>query len=137
MNRIIYFILFFFVIFACERNYEFFELDCENCYQDKPECGPLIIYFSFDDENDSVSYTVYRGNFESREVEYTGKATFTEEQIDVPVNEYYSVEALYLKNGDTIHVVDGDKFKLKKETSECDKKCYYFKDGMIDVRLKE
>lgn len=137
MNRIIYLLLFVLLAVACERKYEFFELDCENCYQEKPECGPLIIYFSFDEENDSVRYIIYRGNFENREVEYTGNAIFTEEQIDVPVNEYYSVEALYLKDGDTIRVVDGDKFKLKKETSECDKKCYFFKDGMIDVRLKE
>lgn len=137
MNRIIYLLLVVLAIFACERKFEFFELDCDDCYQDKPECGPLIIYFSFNEENDSVNYIIYRGNFENRDIEYAGKATFTEEQIDVPVNEYYSVEALYLKDGDTIHVVDGDRFKLKKETSECDKTCYYFKDGMIDVRLKQ
>jgi len=137
MNRIIYLLLFVLLAVACERKFELFELDCENCYQEKPEWGPLIIYFSFDEENDSVSYTIYRGNFENKEVEYAGKATLTEEQIDVPVNECYSVEALYLKDGDTIRVVDGDTFKLKKETSECDEKCYSFKDGMIDVRLKK
>ena len=75
--------------------------------------------------------------FENRVEEYADTAFFKEEQIEVPVDEYYSVEAKYLSGTDTIYVVDGDQFNLKRETSECDKKCYYFKGGIIDVRLKQ
>lgn len=125
------------VIISCELTFDFFEFDCEDCYQEKPETGPLIIYFSFNDENDFVLYTIYRGNFEDGIVEYADTAFYGEEQIEVPVDEYYSVEARYMSGTDTIYVVDGDRFNLKQENSECDKKCYYFKGGIIDVRLKQ
>ncbi len=128
---------FLLIVISCERKFEFFEFNCEDCYQEKPEYGPLIIYFSFNDENDFVLYTIYKGKFENRIEEYVGTAFIIEEQIEVPVNEYYSVEAKYISGTDTIYVVDGDRFDLERENSKCDKKCYYFKGGIIDVRLKE
>lgn len=124
-------------VISCERKFEFFEFDCADCYQDKPESGPLIIYFTIDAENEFVPYTIYKGNFEDCLVEYADTAFSKEEQIEVPVNEYYSVEAKYSSGTDTIYVVDGDRFKLKREDNECDKKCYYFKGGIVDVRLKQ
>ena len=111
--------------------------DCEDCYQERPDYGPLIIYFSIGKENDYVLYTIFKGEFEKGIIEYADTAFYEEEQIDVPVNDYYSVEAKYVKENDTIRVVDGDQFNIKKETAECDKKCYYFKGGIIDVRLRE
>lgn len=125
------------VVLSCERKFEFFEFDCEDCYQEKPDSGPLIIYFSYNDENDFVLYTIYKGKFENRVEEYADTAFYKEEQIEVPVDEYYSVEAKYISGSDTIYVVDGDQFNLKRERNECDKKCYYFKGGIIDVRLKQ
>ena len=137
LKRGIFFLLLLLAVFSCERKFDFFEFDCEDCYQEKPEYGPLIIYFSIDDENDFVLYTIYKGDFEDCVVEYADTAFFKEEQIDVPVDEYYSVEARYVRGGDTIYVIDGDRFNLKRENSECDKKCYYFKGGIIDVRLRK
>ena len=130
-------ILLVLVVISCERKFDFFEFDCEDCYQEKPESGPLIIYFSFNDENDYVLYTIFKGRFEDGIEEYADTAFFKEEQIEVPVDEYYSVEAKYVSGSDTIYVVDGDRFNLKRENSECDKKCYYFKGGIIDVRLMQ
>ena len=137
MKKIIaYFIIVLFV-FSCERKFEIFQFDCENCYREKPEYGPIIIYFSIDEENDSIQYTIYKGNFEERNVEYRDTAFYSEVQIDVPVDKYYSIEAVYLNDTDTIYVVDGDKFNVRRETEQCDEKCYYFKDGIYDVRLME
>ena len=53
----IFLISFLLAVISCERKFEFFVFDCEDCYQEKPDCGPLIIYFSFNDENDFVLYT--------------------------------------------------------------------------------
>ncbi|MCK3682483.1 hypothetical protein [Maribellus sp. YY47] len=130
-------ILFLLLAVSCERKIELFEFNCDDCYREKPETGPLIIYFSFNHENDFVLYTIYQGNFEEGIVEYADTAFYKEEQIEVPVDEYYSVEAKYVSGADTIYVVDGDKFNLKREKNECDEKCYYFKGGIIDVRLKQ
>jgi len=130
-------ILLVLAVISCERKFDFFEFDCEDCYQEKPESGPLIIYFSFNDENDYVLYTIFKGRFEDGIEEYADTAFYKEEQIEVPVDEYYSVEAKYVSGTDTIFVVDGDRFNLKRENNECDKKCYYFKGGIIDVRLKQ
>lgn len=132
----LFLILLMVAVISCERKFEFFEFNCEDCYQEKPETGPLIIYFSYNEENDHVSFTIYKGRFEDGVVEYEGTAFTLEEQIEVPVDEYYSVEAKYVSGADTIYVVDGDRFHLKRELSECDKKCYYFKGGIIDVRLR-
>lgn len=129
--------LLFAIVFSCERKFEIFIFECENCYSDKPDYGPLKLFFTIDEKNDSVLYTIYKGNFEDGIVEYVGTAFYPEEEIDVPVDQYYSVEAIYVRGEDKIHVVDGDKLKLKKETEECDKDCYYFKGGEIDVRLKQ
>lgn len=130
-------VLLLIAVVSCERKFEFIEFDCEDCYQEKPDYGPLIIHFSIGGENNFVLYTIYKGKFDDGIIEYADTAFFVEEQIDVPVNEFYSVEAKYLNGNDTIYVVDGDQFKIKKETSECDKTCYYFKGGIIDVRLRE
>ncbi|WP_073169041.1 hypothetical protein [Tangfeifania diversioriginum] len=137
LKRWISLVLVLFAINACERKFEFFEFDCEDCYQEKPEYGPLIVYFSIDDVNEYVLYTIYKGNFDDGIVEYADTAFFNEEQIDVSVDEYYSVEAKYVRGKDTLCVVDGDRFNLKRENSACDKKCYYFKGGIIDVRLMQ
>jgi hypothetical protein len=137
VKRWITLVLVLFTIIACERKFEFFEFDCEDCYREKPEYGPIIVYFSIDDVNEYVLYTIYKGNFEDGIVEYADTAFFNEEQIDVPVDEYYSVEAKYVRGKDTLCVVDGDRFNLKRENSACDKKCYYFKGGIIDVRLMQ
>ncbi len=126
-----------FVLFSCERKFEFIKFECEDCYQEKPEYGPIIIFFSIEEENDYVLYTIFKGNFEDKIIEYADTAFFNEEQIDVPVDQYYSVEAKYIQNTDTIRVIDGDMFKVKKETEKCDKECYYYKGGIIDVRLRK
>lgn len=131
------FIFLLFVFFACERKFEFIKFECEDCFQEKPEYGPIIIFFSIEEENDFILYTIFKGNFEDGIIEYADTAFFNEEQIDVPVNQYYSVEAKYIQNTDTIRVIDGDMFKLKKETEQCDKDCFYYKGGIIDVRLRK
>ena len=136
--KIVMFLIFLMVVvISCERKFDFYEFNCEDCYQEKPETGPLIIYFSFNEENDRVPFTIYKGRFEDGKEVYTGTAFSLEEQIEVPVDGYYSVEAKYVSGTDTIYVVDGDRFNLKRELSECDKKCYYFEGGFIDVRLRK
>lgn len=130
------FILSLWVLASCERKLEIFEFDCKDCFQDKPENGPLKIWFTLNEENPFVPYTIFIGAFEDGKVEYADTAFNTTEYIDVPVNEYYSVKAEYTKKEQCIDVVDGDRLNLKKNNNRCDKKCYYYKGGKIDVRLK-
>lgn len=130
------FIISLWMLPSCERKLEIFVFDCKDCFQDKPEDGPLKISFTLNKENPFVLYTIYKGAFEDGNVEYADTAFNTIEYIDVPVNEYYSVKAEYTKKEQCITVVDGDRLKLKKDRNRCDKKCYYYKGGKIDVRLK-
>jgi len=122
---------------GCERNESWESFDCSNCFQDKPEWGPLKIKVTINNENPSVPIVIYRGDIESNDIEYTDKADHSDYTVDVPPDKYYSVTAEYKTGGKTIFVVDGDKLKVKKNVKDCDQECYYFKGGYFDVRLRE
>jgi hypothetical protein len=135
-----WFLLIFFMVFLtrCERDepLNWGPIDCSTCYQDKPDFGPLQIYVSINKENPFVPLIIYRGDIESNVIEYIDTAYSSDWLIDVPVDEYYSVVAEYKEGPNTIFAVDGDKFQLEKNSSDCDAECYYFKGGYIDVQLR-
>jgi hypothetical protein len=110
--------------------------DCSTCYQDKPEWGPLQIIVTINSENTIVYLTIFRGDFEDDDIEYKDSTAFSDYTVDVPVDKYYSVKAEYKVGDKTIYAVDGDKLKVKKNSTSCDQECYYFKGGYIDVRLR-
>ncbi len=137
--RLAIFALCFAIGISCERNepVNWGTFDCATCYQDKPDSGPLQIKVTINDENSFVPLVIYRGNFESNDIEYVDTAFNSDYSVDVPVDKYYSVTAKYKNNGRIIFAVDGDNLKTAKNTQDCDQDCYYFKGGYIDVRLRK
>ena len=125
-----------FLTIGCERqppnDYGF---DCEYCYQIKPDSGQIGIKVTINDENPYVPITIYIGNIEDNNIEYSDTSYSSEYWVDVPVDKYYSVTAEYKSGDNTIIAVDGDKFKLKKNTKDCDEECYYYSGGFFDNRL--
>jgi hypothetical protein len=111
--------------------------DCAYCYQDPPQDGPLLVKVSINSENLFVPITIYIGNIEDNNIEYTDTTWAADYWIDVPVNKYYSVAAKYISGADTIVSVDGDNFKIRKNTNDCDEDCWYYVGGFFDVRLLE
>lgn len=141
MKRLSHYFLFTLLLFfliipsGCEREESWESFDCATCYQDKPEMGPLQITVTINGQNSSVPLVVFRGDIEDNNVERIDTAYNTDFTIDVPVEKYYSVKAEYRDGNNTIFAVDGDKLKLKTNSTDCDEQCYYFRGGYIDVRL--
>jgi hypothetical protein len=132
-----YFMLLFMIFIAgCDGDQSIESFDCSTCYQDKPEWGPLQIKVTINSENTIVYLTIYRGDIENNEIEFEGQTVYPDYTVDVPVDKYYSVKAEYKVGDKTIYAVDGDKLKVKKNSTSCDQECYYFKGGYIDVRLR-
>lgn len=122
--------------FSCERQPpDDSGFDCENCYQDKPEIGSLLVNVTINEENQFVPITIYIGNIEDNNIEHIDTTWVVDYWVDVPVDKYYSVTAKYKSGDNTIIVVDGDNFKLKKNTRDCDEDCWYYKGGLYDIRL--
>ena len=138
VNKWAFGVLIFFLVFlaGCERNEPLESFDCATCYQDKPDWGPLQIMVTINNDNPYVPLVIYRGDIESNDIEYMDIAYSSEYTVDVPPDKYYSVTAEYKDGSKTIFAVDGDKLKMKKNIKDCDKECYYFKGGYIDVRLR-
>ncbi|MBI4646126.1 MAG: hypothetical protein HY738_05875 [Bacteroidia bacterium] len=110
--------------------------DCSECYQIKPDWGELAIELTINDENDSVPLIIYRGCPEDNDIEYIDTATSKKHYVEVPLNKYYSVEAYYNVGDSRVIALDGDKIKIKKNTTDCDTTCWYFTGGYINVKLK-
>jgi len=127
------------VIVSCERQepVNLSNIDCSECYQDKPEWGPLNIKVTINDQNPFVPLKVYIGNFEEGNLDWTDTAYSKDFWVDVKPDQYYSVTAEYKDGDKIIFAVDGDKLKLQHTSDKCDEPCYYYSGGYIDVRLRD
>lgn len=123
--------------FGCERQepLNFSTIDCSECYQDKPEWGPINVVVTINEQNPFVPLIIYRGDIEESNIEYIDTTRSMNYWVDVPVNKYYSIAAKYIRDGDTIFAIDGDEIKVQYTENNCDQPCYYFKGGNMDIRL--
>lgn len=138
-GKTIFITLILLVLVSCERQepFDLSEIDCSECYQDKPEWGPLNITVTINSQNPYVPLKVYIGNFEEGNLDWTDTAYSNDFWVDVKPDQYYSVTAEYKDGDKTIFAVDGDKLKVKHTSDKCDEPCYYFQGGYIDVRLRD
>ncbi|MCD4734692.1 MAG: hypothetical protein K8R53_01490 [Bacteroidales bacterium] len=138
LRNIIFIIGLLIIVSCCERdaNDDSVGIDCSECYQDKPDLGPLNARLTINEDNPWVAIIIYRGYFEDKNIEYNDISFSQDYWVDVPVDRYYSIVAKYIKGTDTIFVVDGDKLKVKHTDDTCDEPCYYFSGGYFDLRLK-
>ncbi|MEZ5197398.1 MAG: hypothetical protein R2764_13695 [Bacteroidales bacterium] len=127
-----YYFILLLLSLACEREGApgFSTVDCSECYQDKPDWGPLNATITINDQNPFVPLVIYRGNIEDNDIEYIDTATSKSYWVDVPVDRYYSISAKYLRGEETIFVIDGDELKTKYTETDCDQPCYYFKEDI-------
>ena len=123
---------------GCERDVptKLGTIDCIDCFQDRPEWGPLNVTLTINNENPFVPLVIYIGNIEDNNIEWIDTSYSADYWVDVPVNKYYSITAEYKSGDKTIFAVDGDDFKLKYTENNCDFPCYYYYGGYYDVQLK-
>lgn len=132
-------VLLFFIFISCERYdpLNLGDVDCYDCYTEKPEWVRLNVKLTINSENQSVPLVIFVGNIEDADTNWIDISYTEDYWVDVKPNRYYSVTARYKDGNKIIYAVDGDKIKLKHTDDSCDEPCYYSTGGYIDVQLKK
>ncbi|HEX3007416.1 MAG TPA: hypothetical protein VHO90_07350 [Bacteroidales bacterium] len=131
-------------LLSCGDEYMLDDVDCSECYTPKPEYGPVTVSLTSNAENKRIPVKVFKGKYEERYLKDYSSAVVVDTvndassvTYDLPVNEYYSVEVEYMKDGKKVLVVDGDKLKMYKVSDNCDETCWIFRGGKIKAELKK
>ncbi len=111
-------------------------VDCDDCWGFRPDSADLIINLTINSSHPEVPIVVYRGNIESRQVDWIDTVRETPFYLKSAIDQYYSVTAEYKVDGKTIIAVDGDEMKAKDATSSCEFECWIVTDGDFRVDLK-
>ena len=112
------------------------EIDCSECLSYKPLDAELYIDVTLNSTYQEVPVIVFRGKFEKGDTVVVDTIYDPRGYINVPLNEYYSVMAIY-KSGNTItYAIDGDEFNRHKIEGQCDGTCWIIRGGLYNVELK-
>jgi len=136
MDRFVIILFLMSLMYACSEKIFTADVNCEECYQEKPDSAYLIIELTINDIYDSVPLTVYKDEVENNEVEWIDTAYANPFYLLVPVNKDFSVAAEYNDNKGKIIAIDGTKIKIKHVSSECDEDCWVIEEDDLDVKLK-
>jgi len=129
--------LFIILIFSCEQNPFVFDVNCDECYFEKPDSADLIVDITINEENPFVPLIFYKGKVEEGNIEWIDTAYSETLYLYSPVNQYYSIKAFYKSGEQTIISVDGDKLKTTQVSDVCDYDCWVIRGGILDVRLNQ
>jgi hypothetical protein len=130
-------------LLSCGDEYLWSDVNCDECYTDKPKVGPVTVNVSIDSENKRIPIRIFKGEYKESYRTDLSKAiqidTLEEESAiyDLDVNEYYSIVAEYSSNGKKIIAVNGDKLKIYRVSDSCDGECWIFRGGKLDATLKK
>ncbi len=124
---------------ACSDKIFTGNVNCDDCYTDKPQNVDLIIEVTLSGEYPEVPIAVYQGNVEDDLV--ISRDTVQEDNnpyyLLVTPDKRYSVIATYAKTGSVLYAVDGTKPRILKVTDACDSECYVLEDVRLNVRVKK
>lgn len=129
--------LFIILVFSCEQNPFIFDVNCDECYFEKPDSADLIVDITINEENPFVPLIFYKGKAEEGNIEWIDTAYSETLYLYSPVDQYYSIKAFYKSGEQTIISIDGDKLKTTRVSDVCDYDCWVIRGGILDVRLKE
>jgi hypothetical protein len=126
------------MLYSCQEKVFTADVNCDECYTDKPDSVDLVIDLTFNEQNPEVEVFFYKGNIDKGT--FLDSAFFDKEHPGyfwVKSNEYYSAKAIYLSSNekDTIIVVDGTKQKIKKVTGQCDNDCWVIEGEKLNLKL--
>ncbi len=125
------------VLFSCEDTG--WLVNCEDCYPDEPEGATLELKLDDDPSvlSAGVVVKIYEGNIEDNTLVTSFKTFGASTNQDVILNKKYTISATYLTNEGTTYIaVDSATPRVRYEKSQCDEKCYFIYDKVIDLRIK-
>jgi hypothetical protein len=130
-------ILLGFLTGSCNEKLYTGDVNCDECYTDKPESADLVIDVTLNNQYYQVPIVVYKGDVEENVVVAVDTADYTPFYVLVPVDEKYAVKAEYKKGESVLYVIDGTKIKLRSVTDACDEPCYIIEGETMDARIKK
>ena len=134
--RIILIIVIGYLVNSCNEDIILMDVDCSQCYTQRPEYASMKIKVTINEENPEVPITIFLGSYEKNQVRLVDTATSPYVSVDLIPARNYSIRAEYHVGDKTIYAIDGDEIELKKVSSQCDSVCWIIDGGEVDVRLK-
>jgi hypothetical protein len=110
------------------------DVNCNDCYTEKPDSVDLIVHISID--NDTIPVVLYKGTIDEGELIDTFDCWENIVYFYVKADEYYSAKAIYKTSNHYVFAVDGIEQKLKKVSSTCDEACWVIEDVDLFLELK-
>jgi hypothetical protein len=123
-------------IFACSEKWLTFDVNCEECYTEKPDSVDIIIYWTKNDEFQEIPALLYKGTIGDGEFIDTFYLFGNPAYIWVKAEEEYSIKAIYENNDRTVMAVDGTKQKIKRVSGYCEYDCWVIEDEKFQVELR-
>lgn len=130
-------VLFLLILAACDEKVYTGDVDCDECYTDKPQQADLIIDLTISNRFGNVVVNVYEGEVEDNQVVLTDTVDYTPFYAYVKVDKKYAVRAEYRKGAETLYVIDGTKLKVMSVSDACDDACYVIEGETINATIKK
>jgi hypothetical protein len=117
------------------------EDDCNDCYYPEPDSGNLKISLNPAKSDSAIIVKIFEGKLTDDMIsgkvkpEYWDTISESSYEAYVKLDNYYSVIAVYYKNGQKYQVVDGSKIKAYNIESTCNEECWIVKGGDINCKL--
>lgn len=137
MTKVFFPFIAFFLVFtlnSCLRSD-----DCDPnkvCNTTRPDSSWVTIKFSATKFQQAVPFIVYNGYAEDELVVLRDTAFVDELSYYLPIQERYSIKAVYTINSTRITTYDGGKLRLEKSWN-CDQRCFSAPELNLDCRLLE
>jgi len=124
------------LLFSCDTQGLF--VSCNDCTETEPsEVKVKIIFDPFQEGMyKEPEINVYEGNIDDGLLlkKYTPDSSPTE--ISVYINKKYTVSATYYYYGKIVIAIDSATPRVRFESDQCDKPCYFVYDKEVDLTLK-
>jgi hypothetical protein len=125
------------ILTGCDEKVFTGDVDCDECYSDKPVKADLMINLTVNNQYRQVPVTVYEGDIEDGHVVVSDTVDYSPYYVYVPVDRKYSVKAEYKKDNVIVYAIDGTKLKIKSVSDACDDgKCYIIENEELDATIR-
>lgn len=122
---------------SCDEKVYTGDVDCDECYTEKPQQADLIIDLTISNRFGNVVVNVYEGEVEDNQLVLTDTVDYTPFYAYVKVDKKYAVRAEYRKGIETLYVVDGTKLKVMSVSDACEDACYVIEGEAINATIKK
>lgn len=104
-----------------------------NCLPVRPVNGDLLIKLTLNSENREVPITIYRGDYEDKNIFTEFIASDENTRVIVPLDTRLTVAAEYKQAGKKIIAIDHA--RVTTDWYDCSD-CYEIEEGVVNVRIK-